>query len=62
MSHDDDPGDIPEGEVRPISRDTFRKQLPRANYDLAEVAEEACQLDYTPCINRKQGLCWRVWR
>ncbi len=48
--------DIPEGEVRQTSRDTYKKHLPAAAFSHYESRDEVCILDYTPCINRTCGV------
>ena len=45
--------EIPEGETRQVSRDTFKKHLPAVAFSHYESREEVILLDYTPCINRK---------
>ena len=47
---------IPVGEVRSVSKDTFRKQFETKSFGFGEADVEACQLDYTPCINRTVHL------
>ena len=48
--------DIPEGEVRQTSRDTFKKHLPAVAFSHYESRDEVRILDYTPCINRKSRI------
>jgi hypothetical protein len=43
--------DIPEGEVRQMNKNTFKKHIPAAQFSHHESREEVRVLDYTPCIN-----------
>ncbi len=53
-SSDDESVDIPAGEVRAISKDTFRKRFSKDGMPgMDDGSDEAYELDYTPCINRE---------